>query len=300
MDDDTVLRLAVLYADVSGSTRLFEEHGDTVARADIAACLAILTGVARRLSGRVVKTIGDEVMCVFGDPAKAATAASEMQNALREAGEAGRFQTGALRIKIGWHYGPATRRGEDMVGVAPVTAQQIIKLAKADEVLTSGATLEALPKGLKAGARFIDRIDAEAFEGAIEVWEVPWDDEAELTQMASAAGAGVIAHAVLELEHGADRTTASADRARVILGRGADCDLVVAGQFASRHHAFIEYRHQRFHLLDNSTNGTTVVADGHEPVRLHREELMLNGSGIITLGGKPDPASEASVHYRCR
>ncbi len=298
--DDTVLRLAVLYADVSGSTKLFEEHGDEVARADIAACLAILSDVARRLSGRVVKTIGDEVMCVFGDPAKAATAASEMQNALREAGEAGRFRTGALRIKVGWHYGPATRRGDDMVGIAPVTAQQIIGMAKADEVLTSGATLEALPKGLKAGARFIDSVDAEAFEGTLDVYEVPWDDEAELTQMASAAGAGVIVHSVLELTHGPDRLAASADRPRVLLGRGADCDLVVAGQFASRHHAVVECRHHRFHLRDNSTNGTIVVPDGHDPVRLHREELILNGSGIITLGGKPDPASEASVHYRCR
>jgi len=298
--DDTVLRLAVLYADVSGSTKLFEEHGDAVARADIAACLDILSGVARRLSGRVVKTIGDEVMCVFGDPAKAATAASEMQNALREAGEAGRFQTGALRIKVGWHYGPAIRREGDMVGIAPVTAQQIIAMAKADEVLTSGATLDALPKGLKAGARFIDKVDAEAFEGTLDVYEVPWDDEAELTQMASTAGAGVIAHSVLELEHGPDRLAASEGRPRILLGRGSDCDLVVSGQFASRHHAVIECRHRRFHVRDNSTNGTTVVMDGHEPVRLHREELMLNGAGIITLGGKPDPASEASLRYRCR
>jgi class 3 adenylate cyclase len=298
--DDTVVRVAVLYADVSGSTRLFEEYGDELARSDIASCLSMLSRVAERLSGRVMKTIGDEVMCVFTDPAKAATAAGEMQSALREAGAAGRFRTHALRVKIAWHYGPATRRDGDLVGIAPVTAQQIIKLAKADEVLTSGASLEALPKGLKAGARFIDRITAEAFSGSVDVYDVPWDDEAELTQMAPAAASGVIAHRVLELEHGTRRLTVSGERPRVLLGRSADCDLVVHGQFASRHHATIEYRHRRFHLRDNSTNGTTLAAHGHDPVRLQREEVPLSGSGVITLGGKPDPDSDASLRYRCR
>jgi class 3 adenylate cyclase len=297
--DDTAIRVAVLYADVSGSTRLFEEFGDELARADIARCLTILSGVAERLGGQVVKTIGDEVMCVFPDPAKAATAASEMQNVLREAGEAGRFHTRALRVKVGWHYGHATQRGDDVVGNAPVTAQQIIRLAKADEVLTSGTTLEALPKGLKAGARLIDRIEAQAFSGAIDVYAVPWDDEEELTQMAPGPGSRVIAHTRLELEHATNCLAMSSDRPKVLLGRGPDCDLTVQGPFASRHHATIEYRHHRFHLRDNSTNGTTVVADGHEPVRLHREELPLSDSGVIILGGTPDPASDASLRYRC-
>jgi len=37
--DKSKKQLAVLYADVSGSTRLYEQYGDAIARADLALCI---------------------------------------------------------------------------------------------------------------------------------------------------------------------------------------------------------------------------------------------------------------------
>ncbi|MCB1569429.1 MAG: hypothetical protein KDI69_11515, partial [Xanthomonadales bacterium] len=54
--------IAIVFADVSNSTRLFEERGDVEARRIIAAVLAALTEIVQRNGGRVVKTIGDEIM----------------------------------------------------------------------------------------------------------------------------------------------------------------------------------------------------------------------------------------------
>ena len=57
--------LTVLFADVVGSTRLYESFGDDQAKQMIDDCLAALGGVVQQYGGRIIKTIGDEIMCVL-------------------------------------------------------------------------------------------------------------------------------------------------------------------------------------------------------------------------------------------
>ena len=66
--------MAVMFVDISDSTSLYQKLGDSAARNIVDACLTLITGVLARYDGRVVKTIGDEVMCVF--PACMSLAAS--------------------------------------------------------------------------------------------------------------------------------------------------------------------------------------------------------------------------------
>ena len=56
---------AVLFADVSGSTKLYETAGDQVAKAAIDECVKIMRERTEAAQGRVIKTIGDEVMSSF-------------------------------------------------------------------------------------------------------------------------------------------------------------------------------------------------------------------------------------------
>ncbi|HVT31129.1 MAG TPA: adenylate/guanylate cyclase domain-containing protein, partial [Rhodanobacteraceae bacterium] len=60
--------LTILFADVSGSTKLFEARGDEAAMRIVGGVLVALAEVAARHGGRVVKTIGDEIMCTFPGP----------------------------------------------------------------------------------------------------------------------------------------------------------------------------------------------------------------------------------------
>ena len=69
----------ILFADVSGSTRLFETRGDVEARRLIAAVLDAMGKVARMYGGRVVKTIGDEVMVTLPTAVDGLLAACDMQ-----------------------------------------------------------------------------------------------------------------------------------------------------------------------------------------------------------------------------
>ena len=71
--------LAVMFADISDSTSLYQKLGDGPARNIVNACLKVVDGVVKRYDGRLVKTIGDEVMCVFPDADRAVMAASDMQ-----------------------------------------------------------------------------------------------------------------------------------------------------------------------------------------------------------------------------
>ncbi len=297
----TRLRLVVLYADVSGSTRLYEKFGDAVASADIHACLDLLTGVAEKYAGKKVKTIGDEVMCIFYQSEQAAQSAMEMNRALRDASEKGLFQSGELHIKIGWHHGSGTLRKNDIVGEAPLLAQQVIKMAKRDEILTTKKSIDDLPIMIKSTAIFIDRVEAEDGSGDIDVYALPWDDNDEATVIGKPPGeiSGALMHSALILRYGDQQFEMNKKNTHCHVGRDENNDIVVSGNYTSRHHGQIYYRHGRFHLVDMSTNGTGLIRTGDNFVRLHREEAMLNDSGIICFGGEPGTDPQATVEYEC-
>ena len=61
----------VLFADVSGSTKLYEAVGDAAAHEAIDLCVKLFAALTQQHGGRVVKTIGDEVMAIFARPVEA-------------------------------------------------------------------------------------------------------------------------------------------------------------------------------------------------------------------------------------
>lgn len=299
--DKSLENLAVLYADVSGSTRLYEQFGDTIARADMAACIELLRKAAAGLSGETLKTIGDEIMCAFEEPVKAALAATEMQAGLRKAGEEGAFQMGVLHIKIGWHYGAVAWRGEELIGEAPITAQQIINLAKADEILTSKQSVDQLPPPLFPAIHPIERVKAEAFQGDLEIYKMPWEQTGEETQISSkphVAAPG--AHLALDLSYDGEEVRVDAHQTSCSVGRGRQADLRVNGKLTSRQHAEITCRQGRFNVRDESTNGTYVVTDSGEKKHLRREEGVITGSGLLGFGAPPDEDPGGAVRYQIR
>ena len=68
----------------------------------------------------------------------------------------------------------------------------------------------------------------------------------------------------------------------ITLGRDAQNDIVIADRKASRLHARVERRRDKFVIVDQSSNGTFVTVDGEPEIMLRREELMLRGRGRVT------------------
>ena len=106
---------AVLFADVSGSTKLYETAGNAVAHAAVESCVNLMRQKTQAAKGRVIKTIGDEVMSAFSSADDAADAAIEMQLAISELPPVGNTTLG---IRIGFNYGPVVERDGDVFGDA--------------------------------------------------------------------------------------------------------------------------------------------------------------------------------------
>ena len=291
--------LVVLYADIAGSTKLYEEHGDEIARSDVAACVHLMSDVVGSYSGRVAKTIGDEVMCVFSDAVQATLAANELQTSVATASNGGLFQTGTLRIKIGLHLGPGDEQETDVYGEASNIAQQVIKLAKAGQILTSRELVDALPAELRVGSRHFDRVTADGRTGLLEVVEMIWEVSGTTQLSNTQAPEARVVHSRLVLEFMGHTITLGEDRPSASLGRVEGNDLQVDTDLTSRQHAAIEYRRERFHITDNSANGTMVQTDSGRTERLRRESLTLVGAGIICLGGTPEENPTGVVRYHC-
>lgn len=106
-----------------------------------------------------------------------------------------------------------------------------------------------------------------------------------------------VSSAFMELRQGNHVISVSQTRPTVTMGRQEHNDIEVIDTRVSRSHARIEYRNGVFILIDQSTNGTYVLIDGKQGINLKREELPLEGSGIITLGRKVSPASPKAIHF---
>jgi hypothetical protein len=82
----------------------------------------------------------------------------------------------------------------------------------------------------------------------------------------------------------------------LVLGRAPGCDIEVQASHVSRRHAAIEYVVSGFVLIDDSTNGTYIRFDDGRERHLIKDQLLVEGSGIISLG-KPIAQRDSNLIY---
>lgn len=290
--------LGILFADVSGSTRLYETLGDARARQLIARCLEVMTQAAAKHGGKLIKTIGDEVMCRFASADETAAAALDMQDGVASAsiGSGGMN----LAIHVGFHYGPVVMEERDVFGDAVNLASRMVNLAKRDQILTTGATVEALSPALRKSARQVDRAAVRGKKEPIDIYELVWQ-EAESTHIVGdawiAPTPAQVAPRRLVLRMGQKELVVSETHPSLTVGRAPQNDLVLDNQQASRLHARIDYRNQRFLLSDQSSNGTWVTDTSGDARLVRHDSQVLTGAGVIAFGHLPAPGEPDLVHY---
>jgi adenylate cyclase len=284
---DAQAQMAVLFADVCGSTRLYETLGDTEALATIGACLTLIGTACTGNGGRVVKTIGDEAMAVFASADKAAQAAAEMQARISEHPPVGGSR---LAIRVGFHVGPTIEADGDVFGDSVNVAARMVALAKREQIITSAETAEALAPWLRTRVRELDTLTVKGKSKDIGIFELLWqDEEADLTAVATRwkpLPARIVLH------HGPKELVLDESAATITFGRDAQNDIVIGDRKASRLHARLERRRDKFVIVDQSSNGTFVTVDGEAEIMLRREELILRGKGRVSFGHSyvEDPA----------
>jgi adenylate cyclase len=291
---DATTRMTVLFADVCGSTRLYEMLGDAEALATIGRCVGVISTVCAGHEGRVVKTIGDEAMAVFASADNAAQAAAEMQARIFEQPPVGGAR---LAIRVGFHEGPTIENDGDVFGDSVNVAARMAALAKREQIITSAPTVETLSPWLRERIREVDTLTVKGKSRDIGIFELLWQDsDADLTTMASRWKPEP---ARIVLRHRSRKIVLDESATTLTLGRDEQNDIVIADAKASRLHARLERRRDKFVIVDQSSNGTYVSVDGESEIALRREELMLRGRGRVSFGHPhlEDPAE--FLAYSC-
>jgi class 3 adenylate cyclase len=283
------MECAVLFADVAGSTALYEVLGDESAFALVERCLATMSACTVDTRGRVVKTIGDAVMSVFAGADDAASAAAAMQFQVEQLGPPAGVRLG---VRIGFHAGPVVEREGDVFGDSVNLASRLCDLASRGQIVTDRSTADHLSPLYRSSLRPLFKIPVKGKAAEVEVIELVWQADADdRTAIVSAPGSGGDAgRARLALEMGERQIEMGPQRRKVTVGRDLEADFAVRNPSVSRAHAMIERRREHFVLADHSLNGSFVSFEGRPEMRVHHEELTLVGRGCITFG---EPAAEA-------
>jgi adenylate cyclase len=286
---------AVLFADVSGSTKLYETAGNAVAHAAVESCVNLMKQKTQAAKGRVIKTIGDEVMSAFPSADDAADAAIEMQLAISELPPVGKT---ALGIRVGFNYGPVVERDGDVFGDAVNLASRLASVATKGQIITARDTVMMMSPMLKASTRAITTIQVKGKAQEIQVYELLWQQSEDMTTLASHKSVFKPKNTTLRLKIEGTEVVLSAERPALAMGRDQQADLVIKERMASRAHGKIERRLDKFILTDHSANGTYVTVEGDKEIVLRREEFTLRGHGWIAFGQSRTGASDV-VEFFC-
>jgi class 3 adenylate cyclase len=292
-------QVTILFADVVGSTHLYDSMGDERARETVQQCVEIMKQATDQYGGSVIKTMGDEVMSTFPSADDAMNAASQMQQRITNNSQIGADGI-RVAIRIGCHFGSIVVADRDIFGAAVHTANRMTSQAKAGQIITTAVTVEQLSGEWKALVRQIDIAVVRGQSDEVAVFEVLWQPEDATSMLPSIKleSPQSTATAKLRLQVGDQNVVLGEGLlTNATLGRADQNDVVVKGKLISRVHARIEMVKNRFMLIDESTNGTFVQRDDGEEFYVRRDSTDLSGSGIISLGRVASRGTSLAVEY---
>ena len=291
--------LTIVFADVSGSTKLFETRGNLEARRLVSAVLNALAEVTQQHGGRVIKTIGDEILCTFPGPMQGMLGAIDMQKRVAQDPE---FSRENLAIRIGLHHGETLMEDNDVYGDAVNTAARMASLAKREQIITTAATVKLLTNAGMLRTRSMGQARVAGKQKPIDIVDVQWQEDTSnvtMVQRAIRVEAEDEPRIRLQLRYRGKAIDLDELAPPFTLGRDPTATLVVDAEWVSRFHALIEYKRGYFVVSDRSTNGTHVKFGDDEDLRLHRDELRLRRSGAISLGQTIALNPDHLIYFQC-
>jgi class 3 adenylate cyclase len=289
----------VVFADLVGSTGIFERLGDETAGRFVTQLTGALSKTFEQHNGRVVKLLGDGLFVVFPHEGDALAACIAIQRRLQEKpvypGGSGK----PVQMQMGIEAGEVVEIDGDCYGDAVNSAARLADLAGAEQILTTQRVRDALPPLQKSQLRTLGPMYLRGKSEATELFRVEWqsgqdaDETVMGVSLSKASNASRIELSALgqtlRLEPQGDKLT---------LGRATTSSLSINDARVSRVHATVEWRGGQFILGDNSSFGTWVyMGNQSEPVVLRRTECYLVGQGQITLGCERDAESPPLVVF---
>jgi adenylate cyclase len=296
----------VLFADLRGSTSMYETLGNADATAVVTQSVALLARIVASHGGTVVKTLGDGLMAMFSTPSQGVAAADEMHDSLARVGALGddvrimKLQLVPLKLQIGLAHGEVVEVSGDVFGDAVNVAARLLDHAGDNETLATMSVLEGLDDWERSRFRSLDRLQ---LRGRAEPVHVHLQEPVRRFGDTAATAYGDMQAPAVEPEGirliwlDVNRVYAG-ESLPVVLGRSPQATYIIDDTRVSRSHARIDWHGGTFQLTDLSYNGTYVLFD-HDPeiISLRRNACTLHGSGVIGLGTPPTDAISPSVRF---
>ena len=303
-----VAQSTVVFADLTGSTRIFEAIGNARATETVTRLIQWVGGVCAAHGGRVVKSLGDGAFAIFPSGASAASAVLEMQRNHNK-----RLQTWPvplrMELQIGVASGEVVEVDGDCYGDAVNLASRLSDMAGPGQIWATEAVIEQLFDPT-VRHRSLGPLNIRGKNEMPVVHRIDWQDEVSdfLTMPASLAlnsnpnpRGQDSTFGQIELSWLDVRTQFRAAQLPIHLGRVDDAEFVVNDPRVSRLHARIEARNGSCVLVDVSTYGTWVrfhgTAGASGEVALRRGECVLHGSGEIGLGAPLSDFSAPTIAF---
>ena len=152
----------VLFADLRGSTGLYETLGNAEATTVVTHAVNTVARVVQPCGGSVVKTLGDGLMAVFDEPLQGIRAAQRMHDDLAQLVSRGNERGASaglrsLRLQVALARGEVVEMGGDCFGDAVNVAARLLDHAGDNETLITVEVLQDLPLDARARFRSLDR-----------------------------------------------------------------------------------------------------------------------------------------------
>ena len=280
----------VVFADVVGSTGLFEKLGDANASQLMTALTSELGKVFEQHQGRVVKLLGDGVFAVFPDAGRAITACVTLQSRFKADPIIPQGGDHAIQMQMGVESGELVEIDGDCFGDAVNSAARLADLAGADQILTTQSVWNELMAAQRPSLRSLGPIHLRGKTQPTHIYRVEWQTGRDLD--ATAMGASMytpIKHQTLTLTLAGRSQTFELTATDITIGRSTEASMPVLDPRVSRVHATIRTRGGQIVLTDASSFGTWVYFGNQaNAVALRRTECFLVGYGQLSLGCEID------------
>ncbi|MFN2525500.1 MAG: AAA family ATPase [Actinomycetota bacterium] len=174
MSDPGIVTL--LFTDLSGSTRLFEELGDERADELRRAHFRVLRESVAARGGQEVKNLGDGLMVVFPSAIEAVGCAIEMQQAMGAHATNG---DRAVQVRVGLHVGEPIRDEDDYFGRSVIIARRLCEQAEGSQILASGLVKDLVGARGLYSFRDVGALELKGLNEPLPAFEVSWEPVAD-------------------------------------------------------------------------------------------------------------------------
>ena len=295
----------VVFADLFGSTRVFEALGNARATLAVTQVTAWIASVIESNGGRVVKMLGDGVLALFADNSSALSAVVEIQRShqksLKQVDKGSR-----MPIRIGVASGNVEIVDGDCYGDAVNVASRLSDLSGPNKIWANSAALDRVDEADGVRFRLLGPISIRGRAEPCSVYQVEWQEDV--------ASDFLTVQADLEPLYDADHKDALGGQIELTwlnkvktfksfefpihIGRVREVEFVVSDPRVSRQHARIDWRNGSVMLVDVSSYGCWVRFSGAgADLLLRREECVLHGRGEIALGSSFSDLSATIVSF---